>query len=607
MRHIRMKWYGPVAVLALILAGTVSARAQMDIPKPVHVEILPTVDAYPVGGSYSILIHVTVDDPWHINSDEPLEDFLVPSTVSLELPEGMSAGKLNFPEGHLRDFDFSETELSVFEQEFSILGTITVSNAVEPRMYTLKGYLEYQACNDVLCLPPQPGEFELEMKVVSAGQDYDTLNEDLLAEVSAALETAGGDGNGDGPLGKGFDSRGLFVMFLLIFVGGLALNLTPCVYPLIPITIGYFGGQAEGRKGRLLVHAILYVLGMSVTYSALGVFASLTGSLLGTALQNPFVLIFIALVMVVLALGMFGLYEITVPQFIAGKAGQAKQGYFGTAFMGLTVGIIAAPCIGPFVLGLMTYVGERGDPVMGFLMFFVLAIGLGTPFLFLALFSGGINRLPSSGDWMVWVKKVFGVVLLGMALYFLDPLITESVMSVLVILLAVVAGIYLGFVEGSGRGRPEFLWIKRIVGVVIILVGIWFVVPSDEHVAEPEWIPYSSEVLEEAEQGGMPVVIDFSADWCIPCKELDRFTFSDPRVLELSKHVMPVKADLTSYDSEASVEVRERFEIKGVPTVVFLDEHGSEREDMRFVGFIEADAFVEKLQALVGEKEAGDS
>jgi thiol:disulfide interchange protein DsbD len=182
-------------------------------------------------------------------------------------------------------------------------------------------------------------------------------------------------------------------------MGGLALNLTPCVYPLIPITISYFGGQAQGKKGSIAAHSFLYVIGLAVTYSVLGVVAAFTGSLFGSALQYPPVLIAIAAVMVVLALSMFNVYELRVPAFLSKFAGASKKGFFGTFFMGLTVGIIAAPCIGPFVLGLLTYVGNKGNVLLGFSLFFVLALGLGVPSCFSEFFQeiSAAFRAPAPG------------------------------------------------------------------------------------------------------------------------------------------------------------------------------------------------------------------
>jgi len=598
------KWHWIVVnmlTLACIALYLPAGHAQAEELRPLHIEVVPTVDRYPAGASYPLLFHVTVDEPWHVNSNQPHDEFLIPTTISLDPPEGMNVGRFSFPAPLLKKFEFSDTKLSIFEREFYVLSSITIPPSIQPGEFEARGTIEYQACNDSSCLPPQREPFKITMQVVAPGESYHTLNEAL---VSAAQVTPAESGGG-GPSGGAFASGSLLITFLLVYLGGLALNLTPCVYPLIPITIGYFGGQSEGRKGRLLIHALLYVLGMSVTYSILGVFASLTGSMLGQALQNPAVLVFIALVMVILALSMFGLYEIRVPQFIARGAGQTKHGYFGTTFMGLTIGIIAAPCIGPFVLGLMTYVGKEGSPLLGFLMFFILAIGLGTPFLFLALFSGEINRLPRSGDWMTWVSKVFGFILLAMAVYFLSPLLSRTPLELIIIALAAVAGLYLGFLEGSGKGRPIFPWIKRAAGISVILAGIYFTFMANESARGLSWISYDENLLSDQRAAGVPAIIDFSADWCIPCKELEHYTFSDPRVVRLSKGLMMVKADLTSYQSPESVHLREKFHIKGVPTVIFLDRNGKERDELRFVGFISADAFLKKLEELGVESPRG--
>jgi thiol:disulfide interchange protein DsbD len=182
-----------------------------------------------------------------------------------------------------------------------------------------------------------------------------------------------------------YESRGWGWMFLGAFGFGFITSLTPCVYPMIPITVSYFGGQTRGRPRQTAGFALLYLLGMATMYSALGLVAAFTGSLFGAALQNKFVLIVIALVMIGLAMSMFGYYEIRIPEKLAGVAGTAKQGRMGSFLMGLTVGIVAAPCIGPFVLGLLTFVGEQGSLVLGFSLFFVLALGLGLPFVVLAM------------------------------------------------------------------------------------------------------------------------------------------------------------------------------------------------------------------------------
>jgi thiol:disulfide interchange protein DsbD len=338
-------------------------------------------------------------------------------------------------------------------------------------------------------------------------------------------------------------------------------------------------------------------------YSTLGVVAALTGGILGSALQNPLVTGFIAAVMVALALSMFGVYEFRVPAALSGVAGTGKQGYVGAFVMGLSVGIVAAPCIGPFVVGLLTFVAERGDPALGFAMFFTLSLGLGLPFVFLAIASGNISKLPRSGEWMEWVRRLFGVVLLAMAVYFLDPVLPETAYYILMGVLLVVCGVIMGFVLKVASTSTYFSVFRRFVGVAMPLVGLWFIfAPGHIFGIQPgiPWIPYDDDYLVEAKTKNLPVVIDFSAEWCIPCEEMDHETFNQPEVVEAARKIMPLRADITKSLSEEVVELKDKYRLLGVPTIVFIDRDGREREDLRVVHFIDKDEFLDKLNSLVG-------
>ena len=196
-----------------------------------------------------------------------------------------------------------------------------------------------------------------------------------------------------------------------IFVGGMALNLTPCVYPLLPITVSYFGGKSGQGQGRLLVHGLFYLVGLALTNSTLGVAAALTGGLMGAMLQNPLVLLAVAVILVFFATSLFGFWELRLPGSLTQAASKSYAGYFGSLFMGLTLGLVAAPCIGPFVLGLLTWVASLGSPWLGFLVFFTLSLGLGLPLFILAMFSGSLEKLP----------RVRGVDALGAQAHGLGP------------------------------------------------------------------------------------------------------------------------------------------------------------------------------------------
>ena len=273
-------------------------------------------------------------------------------------------------------------------------------------------------------------------------------------------------------------------MLLLLFGWGLALNLTPCVYPVIPLTVSFFGGQAQGQSRRTLLLASVYVLGMATMYSALGVAAALSGRLFGAALQSPWVLGVVALVLVGLALSMFGLYDIRMPTALMQKAG-ARQGVAGAYGMGLLVGVVAAPCVGPVVLGLLAFVAATQDAVLGFLFFFVLALGLGLPFLVLAAFSGRIAALPRAGAWMDGVKKVFGWILLAMAAYFVRNAIPGLLGAWLLPAILVVGALALLAIHTTLK-----LGVRAAVAVLFLAAALFFAPMGRAEAQGPGWAAY---------------------------------------------------------------------------------------------------------------------
>jgi len=546
------------------------------------------------GASAIVAVTVSVREGWHINSNSPLDPYLIPTRVTLQLPHGWTADTPAFPAHTLAKLAFSEDKVAVFQGNVTV--TIKVHRALDAGAPAqLSGAVAAQACNDRVCLPPAEVGFAL--SEVSRGVAAPRAGVEVPPSpyTPAPLQTFQTPQAGPQKLSEHFRHGSLLLQLMLVFVAGLALNLTPCVYPLIPITIGFFSAQSARSRAHTWLLAFIYVLGMSVTYSALGVLAALTGRLFGAALQSPWLVGLVVAVLLALAASMFGAWELRVPAWATRVSG-GRTGAGGALLMGLVVGVVAAPCIGPFVLGLLTYVGQRQDVLLGFLLFFVLALGLGAPFLLLAVFVRALDRLPNSGVWMLGVRQLFGVLLVALAAYFVRPFI-EPLGDRIFAGLLILGGLYLIVIARPGHEQPLVDRVMRCASVAVLVAGV-LVYPRSN--ASPQhallWQPYDEAAVARAIAGRQPVVLDFFATWCAPCKELDEKTFSDAEVAAQLAGFARFKVDLTRADPDTDA-VRQRFGVAGVPTVAFY-RNGVEVPDKRLIGFEAPAEFLRRLETL---------
>lgn len=580
-----------LSLMAITLLLPFSAWAQS--PKAVF-SISLSVDRTPpvAGEELRIAIETLIKDGWHINSEDPGDKFSVPTTVNWELPETWPEAELNFAPSEEVQLDFSEQPLKVWAGRVFHIATLKIpETATGPVTLTVE--LTAQACNNTQCLPPLPSTATITLNIAPPGTDSKLLDpwpEEGKAGVSSEEDTTPKPESSTQKHPLGGKSLPLFL--LGVFLAGLALNLTPCVFPLIPITMGFFAKSAEKSHGGTFWMALAYVFGIAVTYSALGVLAALTGQLFGAALQNPWIITLIVLVLLGLAASMFGLWEMKAPDWANRTAG-AGTGLVGALLMGLVMGFVAAPCIGPFVLGLLTLVGQRGDPFFGFIAFFTLALGLGLPYLLLGTFTGAINKLPMSGAWMLGVRKIFGIILIAMAAYFAAPLLPGMLGQWILAASLVFGGFYLLILDRSAVDKATIDRIMRVLALAMLLTGLWLAPLTGGGKTEKSlsWEHSDSESLRGAIAEGDLVIVDFYADWCLPCRELDEKTFSDPRVAEKLQRYQRFKMDQTSQTTTARAAA-EDFGIRGVPTVIVYEEG---KELFRITGFEDADRFLKRL------------
>ncbi len=444
---------------------------------------------------------------------------------------------------------------------------------------------------------------------------------------ASVVVTAADDGSLSGQLKAALGAGNLLVAVALVLVGGLLTALSPCVYPLIPITLSILGARQAGSPFKGFLLAATYVSGMVALYTTLGVSFAWFGALAGSALQSPLITIGVALFCVVMAASMFGAFELVLPSSLQTRLSQAGGGGFRGAFiMGLVAGIIAAPCTGPVLSFILTLIARERDLVKGATLMFFYALGMGLPFLVLGTFSQAIARMPKSGKWMETIKSIFGLLMLGAGLYYIQIGIPR-VADVLAPLgqhglwlgpLLLVCGVAIGALRLSFKFSTTPEKARKGIGVAIATTGLLAFLawtnapaaapPSSTVQQEIAWLRLGTEdsalatfdaALAQARRDCKPMMIDFGADWCIACKELDKLTYVDPRVQAEARRFVNVKIDATS-ETPALNALQSRYGVVGLPTVVFLSSAGLRSAHAPPVepltGFLKADDYLEKMK-----------
>jgi len=433
------------------------------------------------------------------------------------------------------------------------------------------------------------------------------------------------------PAAVGEDDRvaallgGGFWLAVASFFGfGLLLSFTPCVLPMVPILSGIIVGAGHPvTRTRGFVLAAVYVLGMAITYAIAGVAAGLSGAMLAATLQNPWVLGAFAAVFVALALAMFGFYELQLPVALQGRLAEASNrlpvGRGAGAFvMGVLSALIVGPCVAAPLAGALLYIGQSRDIVLGGSALFAMALGMGVPLLVVGASAGAL--LPKAGPWMDTVKWFFGALLLGVAIYLISPFTPTGVQMLLWAALLIFAAVYLRAVDRLPPDAHGFQRFSKGVGVIALIAGVAYLIgalsggrdilqplsglrvtAAESERSETPWVRVANLAELEARiqaAAGRPVMLDFYADWCVSCKEMERFTFSDERVKTRFRDMVLLQADVTANNADHAALLK-RFRLFGPPGIVFFDREGREIRGLRVIGFQAADRFIVALdQAL---------
>lgn len=620
-----------LTLLFILLSITVtSVRAQFDLGSGMDADELVTVrgklsyDKLEPGETYSAVMIVSIMSGWHINSDKPLKDFLIPAELTIGPSDQFTFENIDYPEPHT--VELLGEPMSVYERTVKIFFDITPDESLKNGEYTLPLKLSYQPCNDRECRAPNSASTTLKIIVGAGGT---AINEDFFVTTASVVETADETPVDNvaptekSQIEKLIDTYGFWGYLLalgLAFVTGLLLSFSPCTYPMVPITVSIFAGQ-QRSIGRGFILSLFYVGTMAVVYGIMGAIVSLVGGVFGAWLANPIVVVAIAIVFVIFSLSMFGLYNLDVPLALRNKLGTAKKsgGIGGAIVLGVIAALVVSPCVGPFVAGILLYIATFGSPFFGFLVLFVFAIGLGTLYILIGTFSSAISKLPGAGEWMESVKKFFGFVLLLMAIYFLRTILPENLIIVLTGLILLVLAVFGGGLDRLTSESTMFTRLKKLIGLLAFIIGLYlmigsmflngFILPPISGIgggmgqmhSEQELIEWHRDLesgLAQAQSENKPILIDTWATWCANCKVLDKTTFSNTDVANELKRFVPMKIQLEKSDSEETKAFMKKFGLKSysLPTVLLLDKNGSVKKVL--VGVTHAEDMLAELRKL---------
>ena len=575
------------------------------------------------------LVDTQVIDGKNLNINWTIADgtYLYYDKVAVKLlkGDGVQIAKIDLPPPDIKKDtikpDCTIGDVSIYHGNVSTPITLNRSNT---GAVTAQLEVKYQGCADRgICYPPQKKVFDISLPAVTSSD----------APIASMPVTNMPHNMPDMPLSEQDEitallSGGNSLLIVAAFFGfGLLLAFTPCIFPMIPILSGIIAGQGTNitaRKGFIL--SLVYVVAMATTYTIAGVIAGIFGANIQVAFQNPWVLSIFAGVFVLLAFSMFGFYELQLPSSWQSKltsvSNQQKGGNLvGVAIMGLLSALIVGPCVAPPLAGALIYIGQSQDPVLGGMALFAMGMGMGAPLLLLGLSAGKL--LPRAGAWMDGIKAFFGVSMLAVAIILLERIIPTVAALFLWSLLLICSSVYLGLFNpvtdtttGWQKLRKGFAIVSLVYGIMM-LIGVAINghdtvqpfrgmmsagISSGGGPGTPSHLTFTQvkgtngldKAVAAASANGQMVMLDFYADWCISCKEMERYTFNDPTVMNALSNFKVLQADVTDND-DIDIALQKRFKIVGPPAILFFDKSGKELKHLRVVGFMDAEKFTQQV------------
>ncbi len=590
-------------------------------------------DILPAEEAFRFSAEVAAPDRLQLTWDVAPETYLYQEKIELALEdaEGVQLGKYELPEAEIKSDtvrpDGSIGDVAIYHGTVSLAVPLKRGSA-EPTDVTLVA--KFQGCAERgICYPPVT---ERKTLALPAAQKIVALA--APATTDTTTDTVGGSGGGTtAPAGERVSEQdqiaarlaesGILGAMAIFFGLGLLLAFTPCVFPMIPILSGIIAGQGDTittRKAFML--SLAYVLAMALTYAVVGVIAGLFGANLQATFQNPWVLSAFAAVFIALALSMFGFYDLQLPSSWQSKlteiSNKQEGGTLaGAAIMGALSALIVGPCVAPPLMGALIFIGQTGDAVLGFFALLGLGLGMGAPLLAIGTSAGKL--LPRAGAWMDAVKAVFGVLLLAVAILLVERVLPATVSMILWGLLLIASGVYMGALTmlTAESGGWTKLW--KALGLALLVYGVLMLVGAaagGKDTIQPlrglvpaggggavahaqfkriKTVADLDREVAAAGAAGKPVMLDFYADWCVSCKEMERYTFPDPNVIAAMERFVLLQADVTANDADDKALMQERFGIPGPPAMLFFDPSGNELRGYRLVGFVPAGDFAAHL------------